>query len=257
MKIISKVKDYYDYLQGTLGQDELVVYDRRDCFPIDPTKNWGTDIDRDLLFKCNACKNFNVEKWFRKEPIFGDKKKEKIKIWHTNKALVNREHEERTKDLGWHKRWRMDDQLIYEGLVYHFVLEVGYHQYFFEVERYLDDNDHTRLHLDYALVEKKDIDRDKKISAAPICLAPVTYSKTFSRTGGEFKITDNTREEIIDNPILFSTYIPKFIDAMEMWNNIYEYISSLRDKEFTDSRTNDQHIESAGFDKKISFRHRK
>ena len=42
-----------------------------------------------------------------------------------------------------------------------------------------------------------------------------------------------------------------------MWNNLYEYISSLRDKEFEDTRTNDQHIESHGFDKKISFRHRK
>ena len=61
----------------------------------------------------------------------------------------------------------------------------------------------------------------------------------------------------IDNPILTETWIPKFISAEDMWNMLYEYISSLNDKEFTDSRTNDQHIESAGFDKKISFRHRK
>ena len=29
MKIIDNKKDYYDYLMGILGQDELVVYDRR------------------------------------------------------------------------------------------------------------------------------------------------------------------------------------------------------------------------------------
>ena len=29
MKIIDNKKDYYDYLMGVLGQDELVVYDRR------------------------------------------------------------------------------------------------------------------------------------------------------------------------------------------------------------------------------------
>jgi hypothetical protein len=61
----------------------------------------------------------------------------------------------------------------------------------------------------------------------------------------------------IDNPILVDTWIPKFISANDMWNMLYEYISSLNDKEFTDSRTNDQHIESHGFDKKISFRKRK
>ena len=69
-------------------------------------------------------------------------------------------------------------------------------------------------------------------------------------------VSKNLRN-IVENPILKNTYIPKFIDAKEMWNNLYEYISSLRDKEFEDTRTNDQHIESHGFDKKISFRHRK
>lgn len=34
MKIISKAKDYYDYLQGVYGMDELLVYDRRSKEPI-------------------------------------------------------------------------------------------------------------------------------------------------------------------------------------------------------------------------------
>ena len=72
-----------------------------------------------------------------------------------------------------------------------------------------------------------------------------------------FKLYDRDKEQLIKNPILYSTYIPKFIEPKEVWNNLYEYISSLRDVEFEDTRTNDQHIESHGFDKKISFRHRK
>jgi hypothetical protein len=258
MRIISKIKDYYDYLQGILGQDELVVYDRRECFPIDPTKKWGDDVDRQCLTKCNAYLNSNIEKWFRKEPVFGDKKKEKIKRWSTNKVNLYKDYKDKTEGMGWTKQYRFDSQEITEGLVLHFVLEVGYHQYFFEVERYIDDEDNSRLHLKYDLVYKRDIEKDKKISAAPVCLAPAVHQKFHWLGGdGEFSIDKSCIEQKIDNPILFSTYIPRFIEPMEMWNNIYEYISSLRDKEFTDSRTNDQHIESAGFDKKISFRHRK
>ena len=252
MKIIAKQKDYYDYLQGILGQDELVVYDRRDSFPIDPTKKWGDDVDRACLTKCNAYLNSNIERWFRKEPVYGDKKKEEIRKWNTHKVSVARAQGTEPR------KYKFSDNMIKEGLVLHFVLEIGYHHYYFEVERYIDDEDETRLHLEYSLVGKKDIEKDEKISYAPMCLAPVAYKRHYWFNDGEkFEITDSTYDQKIDNPILYSTYIPKFIDAYEVWNNLYEYISSLRDKEFEDTRTNDQHIESHGFDRKISFRHRK
>ena len=262
MKILRKEgqKDYYDYLQGVLGQDELVVYDRRDAFPIDPTKKWGCEWDMQYPRICSDYQNINVERWFRKEVIYGDKKRENVKRWNTKRVLDYRKQEEETKDMSWEKRHRIESAWgeIKEGQVYHFVLEVGYHHYYFEVERYIDDEDESRLHLNYGLVEKKDIEKDKKISYAPVCLCPVNHKRYHWLYGDDgFYVTDELKEQKIDNPILFSTYIPKFIDAMEIWNNLYEYISSLRDKEFTDSRTNDQHIESHGFDKKISFRKRK
>ena len=261
MKIISKLKDYYDYLQGILGQDELVVYDRRDAFPIDPTKKWGDDVDRACLTKCNAYLNSNIEKWFRKEVIYGDKKRESVKRWNTKKVLIYRDQDKESKDMIYEKRSKVRNswEELKEGQVYHFVLEVGYHHYYFEVERYIDDEDDTRIHLNYGLVDKKDIEKDKKISYAPVCLCPAEYHKYSWYYGGEdkFIVTDEMKEQKINNPILYSTYIPKFIDAYEMWNNINEYISSLRDKEIVDTRTNEQHIESHGFDKKISFRHRK
>lgn len=262
MKIITrgKIKDYYDFLMGIMGQDELVVYDRRECFPIDPTKKWGDDIDRDLLSNANSFRNYNIERWFRKEPIYGDKKRQVIKRFNTHKVLDARAQKNEVDGMSWTKKYRTEYSWkeIEEGQVFHFVLEVGYHHYYFEVERYLDDEDESRVHVNYSFIEKKDIERDKKISHAPMCLAPVNYEKRwYSSENDRFSYGDAAREQKIDNPILYSTYIPKFIDPYEIWNNLYEYISSLRDKEIVDTRTNEQHIESHGFDKKISFRHRK
>ena len=260
MKIICGQKDYYDFLQGQLGMDELVVYDRRNCFPIVPNKTWcdSTNWRREHPCGCSDYQNANVELWFKKEPLYSDKKREFVTKWNRKKVLESRKYEEETKDLSHSKKWKSDHEKVLEGQVYHFVLEVGYHHYYFEVERYLDDEDVSRVHLDYGLLDHKRIEKDDKISSEPMCLAPVGYQKYHFLFGEEkFLISKETKEHKIDNPILFRTYIPKFIDANEIWNNLYEYISSLRDKEFIDSRTNEQHIESNGFDKKISFRHRK
>ena len=229
-------KDFYDWVESVYGRDELIVYDRRDAFPIDPAKHWGCEWDMQYSSQCSDYQNTNIERWFRKEPIYGDKKRETIKRWNTNKILEYKDQDNETKDM-----------------------EVGYHHYFFEVERYIDDEDETRLHLNYGFIEKKDIKKDEKISYAPVCLCSCSYRKGGWLNSGEgkFNITEKMLEQKIDNPILYSTYIPKFIDPHEMWNNIYEYISSLRDKDIVDTRTNEQHIESHGFDKRISFRHRK
>lgn len=264
MRIIRKdgQKDYYDYLIGVLGQDDLVVYDRRDAFPIDPTKKWDNCYDSKHAYPCSCSdyQNKNIEQWFSKNPIYGDEKRKTIKRWSTKKVLLYNEQQEETNGLSYYKRHKVKNSWkdIEEGRVFHFLLEVGYHHYYFEIERYIDDEDDSRVHLNYGLIEKKDISKEEKISSAPMCLCPITHHKYwYAGSKSKFEASDQDKEQRIDNPILYSTYIPKFIDAYEIWNNLYEYISSLRDKEFTDSRTNDQHIKSHGFDKKISFRHRK
>ena len=167
MKIITrgKIKDYYDFLMGIMGQDELVVYDRRECFPIDPTKKWGDDIDRDLLSNANSFRNYNIERWFRKEPIYGDKKRQLIKRFNTHKVLDARAQKNEVDGMSWTKKYRTEYSWkeIEEGQVFHFVLEVGYHHYYFEVERYLDDKDESRVHVNYSFIEKKDIERDIRL----------------------------------------------------------------------------------------------
>lgn len=258
MIILGNQKDYYDHMVAVFGRDELVVYDRRKCFPIDPTKNWGGNERRLYPCNCSDYQNSNIEIWFKKEPIYSDKKRQVIKKWSTRKVLNYRKHEKETEGMGWNKKFKFDNEEILEGQVYHFVLEIGYHHYLFEVERYLDDNDETKVHLNYDLIEKKRIEKDEKISYEPMCLTTVGYQKhNWMFKDDFFALTSDAKENKIDNPILFRTYIPKFISPEEVWNNLYEYISSLRDKEIVDTRTNEQHIESHGFDRKISFRHRK
>jgi len=214
MKIICKrgEKDYYDYLQNYLGIDELVVYDRRKSFPID--------------INC-----FYIG--YGLDDIF---KKEKDKTYDIKRRLV--------------KRYGIKVPVM-EGRFFYFVVESGYYHYFFNVERYLDDND--KVILKPQLIEKKKIGKEQRLSDCPLSICTDVQ---YARNRGTISVAKNSRN-VVENPILKNTYIPKFIDAREMWNNLYEYISSLRDKEFEDTRTNDQHIESHGFDKKISFRHRK
>src|SRR5574344_133434 len=121
MRIISKrgIKDYYDYLQGTYGIDPLVVYDRRECNVIDPPKSHSEDYP--LLF-CD---------WFGTNIDCNDKPKERIRNWSSKSVKMDR------KDMS---------RFVEEGRIMHFVLQVGYHLYLFEVERYLVDGE---LHIDH------------------------------------------------------------------------------------------------------------
>ena len=47
MKIISKYKDYYDYLSGIYGEDPLKILDRRE---VDPSDNIRTIVFCDKIY---------------------------------------------------------------------------------------------------------------------------------------------------------------------------------------------------------------
>ena len=64
----------------------------------------------------------------------------------------------------------------------------------------------------------------------------------------------NSLTHRIEILILADTSISKMIPPTEIWQALYEYLSSLRDKPFADTRSDVQKLESAGFDKKTSFR---
>jgi hypothetical protein len=90
----------------------------------------------------------------------------------------------------------------------------------------------------------------KRYSGVPMCIIPC--NALYSRWSHEERWDE--LEGRIDNPILAGTFIPGVIPPIKIWNALYEYLSSLRDKPCTDTRSDVQKLESAGFDKKNSFR---
>ena len=224
MKIIDNKKDYYDYLAGILGVDNLVVYDRRGSVVLNSEK---------ALFQ-------GMETYFCQKPIFFDKPLAEKQYWHL-KSIVKQRETEKAKH-SYSKTWK-------EGDIYHFVLEVGYIHYRFEVERWLEEHNRETAHVEYHLIETlKDI--HKRYSDVPMCIVPCNAQ--YSRWSHEERWEELKGR--VENPILAGTFIPKVILPTDIWNALYAYLSSLRDKPFTDTRSDVQKLESAGFDKKASFR---
>jgi hypothetical protein len=115
MKIIDNKKDYYDYLAGILGVDDLVVYDRRGSVVLGSENNMP----------------YEMQYFFSHKILSFDKPLEDRRYWHLKSIIKRRETE--TVKHSYSKTWK-------EGEIYHFVLEVGYTHYRFEVERWLEEN---------------------------------------------------------------------------------------------------------------------
>jgi len=64
----------------------------------------------------------------------------------------------------------------------------------------------------------------------------------------------NMTAKIIKNPILKDTLFTSIMSANRVWEGIYNYLLSCKEPKIIDTRTDVQHLESAGFDKKTSFR---
>lgn len=75
------------------------------------------------------------------------------------------------------------------------------------------------------------------------------------KTGADIPIMIKYDHSVFPNPILATfPVVPKFIPATTVWEEVYNFISSKYDTPITDTRTEKQKIESAGFDSKTSFR---
>lgn len=236
MKIICKVKDYYDYLSGVNGIDPLVVYDRRDCMVL---SNDNEIIPIFLSDSLSISKN--------------DSDKKKIK---TTKAMSPRRY--------YNEGWYYNNEVIYEGKISLFCIIVGYKKYVIECERYLDDND--KLCLDYTILENTDVPKEKRmLKNYPIIMHSIKfwhYRGKFVGEFGRFDVKKASKENdiktikncVILNPIFKGTRLTSIIPAEEMWDNIYSFISSLNEKDITDKRDDNGHIVSHGFNIKESFR---
>lgn len=181
MKIISKVKDYYDYLVGIRGIDEDIVYDRRNCFVFN---------------------EFNHGEFIR------------------------------------------GGKMRYSFIpIYYYVLEVGYTHYLFSLVP-------KGGSVDVKLIKRFKV--EKKKSNSPISFISVRYN--VYRKSTEIEYTKRL-DLIWENPILKNTWVPTFISAEEIYDDLYDYLISIREPQIIDNRTDVEKLEANGFDRKISFRH--
>ncbi|MBD5367931.1 MAG: hypothetical protein HDR83_01545 [Bacteroides sp.] len=216
MKILTprNNKDYYDYLSGIYGVDEKVVFDRR---------------------------NFTILSRLTSPLFFYER---------TEKDSPKREV----------PSWMRKDKKIpeYEGTIYHCLLEVGMRWYLFDVERYLDDK--CEVCIDWKIDRIIDISKTQRVGTSPISFfnSYRSYGRWYYR---RYKFHENEIPKIeadvndtVSNPILTGTAIPSLIPAEDIYNHISAYISSLNDIEISDTRSDEEKAESAGFDRKTSFR---
>jgi hypothetical protein len=229
MKIIDNKKDYYDYLSGIYGIDELIVFDRRDS----------------KMLKAEGVLQPGLEECFITTKLPDDKPLEAKHRWEL-KSVHNR------KDMAKEKKFGRSKSLL-EGRVFHYVLEVGWNWYCFEVERWLDPKNNNDLCLEYRLINSEH-DAKSRLSDSPISIAPCQLQ--FDFWTGEVNMSKRKVDlsKQIVNPILSETYIPKVIPPEEVWKAIYEFLSSQKEKPIIDTRSDIQKLESAGFDKQTSFR---
>lgn len=245
MLILNKgVKDYYDWYCSVLGVDTSVTYDRRKFY---------------ILSADNYTLPYILRNIFSPVPQFDDKPKQAIKNFYNSESIVYRqEHGSKTKSSSLRdiKTHSVKDEYK-EGKIYHIILEAGNTHYCFEVERYLDDKDPKLCHIDATLLNTINNVSRRYGGECPLSIIPLSGDSTYHLMHTNWGYTSSALRWVYNNPILANTFIPSFVPAEEIWRKIYDYLSSLKDKPFIDSRTNNEHIESAGFDKKDSFRPKK
>ncbi len=212
MIILGKNKDYYDYLVGIYGIDKDIVFDRKDAISL---------LDGKIILSRKGFKYHLLRELFNKECEAETKHKEKIRTFYKSKYV---------------------DYSQPIGDIYFFILEIGYKQYTFQVERYIDEND--EICIDHKLLSTTQVSEKICNSVTGIAICEESYF-------GEKYLRITNKSD--SNLILKDTWLTKYISAEEAYNEIYNYLISCKDKEINDSRTDVQKAESHGFNKE-SFR---
>lgn len=218
MKILSQRnhKDYYDYLTGIYGVDEKVVYDRRQSTLL-------STLNIPVISYC---------------PIKQDAPKIAERSWE----LVGKKH-----------KWVIKYVVTQ---IFHCMLEVGLKWYMFDVERYLDES--KNVCIEWKNTKMVRIKKSQRLSIAPMTFFKsygIRYRGIWNRRNPGYNPTIIVEEkDAVINPILKDTPIASLIPPPDIYNELSDYLSSLNDVEIIDTRTDIQKAESAGFDRKTSFR---
>lgn len=255
MRIIDNKKDYYDYLAGVFGIDGYITYDRRNSTRL-VNKASDNIFDRYPMGYGNIFCTW-------KNGVNPNNRQDGLYDWdngHRNSGRWYRHY-----DSGWTPKKNDKYPDAYNVSSDFFTIVIGSVAYEFIVYRVLQNQSDKEVKIVPKLFQKFNIDRSKTKSKAPILLGGITvynnryygwkkddaYYRNLSANGCVIPDSDGKFKE---NPILDGTWIPSMIPATEVWNNITDYLLSIKELKIVDNRTDVQHLESHGFDKKTSFR---
>ena len=157
----------------------------------------------------------------------------------------------------------------------YFVLEIGYNQYLFKVD-YIDGkkqnvqlikvfestcqiidykaefNVNYKHNVAYKLKHRKDL-LYNVTNFYEVCLQTAISLKEITIETLRFDQLAN-RSTIKNQVYVNLNPFAKYIDPVTVYNQIYSFLLSKKDKKIVDGRTDVQKLESAGFDRKTSFR---
>ena len=215
MKIIDKRKDYYDYLVGTYGLDSDIVFDRRESITL------------------------NSEFWFNNQyPNIG------AKLPDTLSSLPQKRKEPILCN---------DNKIPIFGLDIRLTLSIGKFTYNILLDRYVEEDGKTIGGSNHIIGIYNRDDKEKY----PISFILGRGSVYGGNLAGHYHKIEHGQLQgyyAIDNVILNGTWITKLFPATVVWEDVYDFLSSQKDKEIIDTRTDKEKIISAGFDTKTSFR---
>ena len=259
MRIIDNKKDYYDYLVGVWGIDGYITYDRRNSTRL---VNNTADIINDR-YPMGYGNIFCTWKNGINPNIDGN---QCSYDWDKGHVNVDWSYRKYGRGLKPKKSEQFPD--AYNVTSNFFGLVIGSVAYTFLVYRVLQNETDTEVKLVPKLMKKFTFDRSRTKSKAPILIGELTYNRLDIPWQISYKKDDEFYEAVAkvgyvapdkygdykENPILDGTWIPSLIPAEEVWNNITDYLLSIKEPNIIDNRTDVQHLESHGFDKKTSFR---
>ena len=241
MKIISKFKDFYDYKVAKYGVDEKLVYTRKTY--------------------CEYYKKFVIDVYTGSD--------NRISEENFNKNL--KENFEYSQGINFHKILFIGEKLIHlffteNGVYTHFDVKnldvsKGKYQSYYSKEITFNDERNFEIYTDFGyawdklfsydrkkLFSSMKIDKSDNILNEPMLLIEYfgeSYDKNLKYHSSVYKFTYN--------PNLSQMGV--YIDEDFIWQSLVEFLSNKRsEKEIIPEVSNENKIQSKGFDLKSSFR---
>lgn len=219
MRILDKCKEFYDYVVSIYGIDNDIILDRResvDCYFYSDS-NWSiiaNNIVKNIMYYVLEIGN---TQYLFKTIYEGDS------VWHKHLTSI-----ELVKIIE-------SDKQIIEYQLDNWKDQTIINHY----RKKREDISHNSPTNFYYVLSSLELDiRHKHVTLESLSFQQLSNCAI-----------RNNRELYVN-----LTSFAKYLDPVTVYNQIYNFLLSKKDKKIVDNRTDIQKLESAGFDRKTSFR---